>query len=188
MHNFSLDRLTRELNLPEWDFLLVGDGSGCDWNIGAGWACLINGRVSGWPPYRKLVAGGWSDGTNNIAELSAYFQALYFIDANLGKLYREKLNRSVLQVAIVTDSQFLVDSYRQQATTTGSLAPLWSGIRMFEMRGYALHFRHIPRLSITQNWAVDKVAGEARLRMQEEVENPVCRHGVEQNLDELNPG
>ena len=188
MNNFNLDRLILELGLPECQFVLIGDGSGSQWNIGAGWSCIVNGRVPGWPPYRKLLAGAWSAGTNNIAELTAYFQALYFIDATLGKAVREKMNRAVLDVAIVTDSEFVVDSYRRQQTTTGALAPIWAGIRMFEMRGYTLHFRHVPRLSITQNWATDHVSREARIRMEEEVRKPLFRKGVEQDLYELNPG
>lgn len=186
--NVSLDRLSLELGLDDWDFLLVGDGSGVSWEMGAGWACVVVGRIPGIRPIRKVIGGGWSDGTVNIAELSAYMQALHFIDANHAELAKEKLNRNLLRVAILTDSEVVAKSYQNGQTYSGPLAPLWAAIRVFETRGYVLQFRHIPRISIALNWVADKLASGFRVAAQNSAKVPLARRGLIQDLADLNPG
>jgi hypothetical protein len=72
-----LDELATDLQLPNFDLLLMGDGSGTVYREPAGWACLAYDRRRG---DVRLHLGGMSCGTNNAAELLPFLQALWYHD------------------------------------------------------------------------------------------------------------
>jgi len=167
--NARLARLNRELGLPSYDLLLVGDGSGTGgWqsDIGLGWACVCVEMSSG---RRDLVSGAWSVGPIEVAELMAYFHSLLAFDRRRGDALKQKLKRPV-SVLVLTDNQVIVDQSRTQLLSSSvsadkcnrSTSPIWAGVRDIAKSGYVLTFKHIPRLSIRLNQICDLQAGASR--------------------------
>lgn len=153
----ELDALARSLNLPEFDLLLIGDGSGNTAHRTAGWGCLAYDR-------RKqeviLHAGATTCGTNNFAELMPFVQALWYHDATLQPPHSPS-PRVLSRTVIVSDSEVTVrcgtGMYTQKAN-----GALWAAIRWFESQGYAIFWKHVPRNSNFGSSAMDQLAGYVR--------------------------
>jgi ribonuclease HI len=152
----ALDRLAADLHLPAHDLLLYGDGSGSTYEKSVGWACIAHDRRK-----RRVTVhvGALSCGTNNVAELSPYVQALWFHHQDHGKA-----PAAAVQVVIVSDSEMTVRCgngwYGRNAN-----ACVWAEIDAFEKLGYRLQWRHVPRNSNPFHVLADKFAGQARLAM-----------------------
>lgn len=149
----GLEVLASDLCLPDFDLLLVGDGSGTSYDRPAGWACLAYDR-------RKakvtVHAGGATCGTNNFAELAPYVQALWHHHQDHGQA-----PRAPVRVQVVSDSELTVrcGNGRYARRANGCL---WAAVSWFEENGYRLAWRHVPRNSNPWNALADRVAGEMR--------------------------
>ena len=95
----ALEELARQLALPDFDLLLVGDGSGTVYDRPAGWACVAYERCTG---RVVLHAGAASGGTNNFAELVPYVQALWSYHQQHGQ------PAAPVRVQVVSDSELTV--------------------------------------------------------------------------------
>lgn len=152
-----LEELAKALGLPEFDLLLVADGSGSFWGTPCGWFCTAyekdTGAVFG-------HAGGALGGTNNYAELQPFVYALQHYHSLREKNGAGKKDDRVC-VSLVSDSEITVrcgnGEYERRAN-----APLWASIAWFEKNGYALAWKHVPRNSNEFNTLADKVAGKVR--------------------------
>lgn len=91
----TIDELLSHLQIKNWDLLLIGDGSGSNWEFGCGWGCVSIERANF---ERRLWSGNMNLGTVNVAEYMAYIQPLmwYATQGVKGKFRT---------VHIVTDSQ-----------------------------------------------------------------------------------
>tara|TARA_Y100001938_G_scaffold148750_1_gene233355 strand:- start:2019 stop:2621 length:603 start_codon:yes stop_codon:yes gene_type:complete len=157
-----LYRLLEDLNIKSWDVLLVGDGSGSGWDIGIGWSCII---VDKHTKTRKLLHGGGSTGTVNIAELMAYVHAMLWYSTNIGKELRQHYPDKVLNVHIITDSRVVATQGEKVADRRiDGIAnrALWASISDIARQGYRFHWHWVERLTNELNWAADKMAGSAR--------------------------
>jgi ribonuclease HI len=130
--------------------------------VGCGWACVIIDRHR--QSERKIVWGGWSEGTVNIAELMAYVQGLaYYCNAINDQVFKHKLR----MVHIITDSQFTanVGSGKCQA---GKLDRLWTSIDAL-CKQHMLHlvWHFLDRDRIALNKIVDQISRESRLILDE---------------------
>jgi len=181
--------ITAMVKVPEWDILLVGDGSGTGgWTMAGGWACAIVERET---DARSICWAGWSTCDIIVAELQAYLQALMEIEALRGKALRRRLGRP-LNIVIVTDNQVVAT---QSATALsgakvgGMTNPIWAGIRQIvQTTGTSLTFRFAARRSTMLNVLVDQVAG----RLRRVVTDPKLgqyrsRDGSARSLVSLNP-
>ena len=65
--------------------MIVADGSGCRWDIGAGWGGVVIDRHT---RGRKLLSGGWSTGTISIAEIMPFLEGLAWYNDNAAKAAR----------------------------------------------------------------------------------------------------
>lgn len=187
-HNIPLPRLDAELQLPDHNLLLVGDGSGQGgWTMGGGWAVAIIERHSGW---RKRTIGGWDCCSIIVAELSAYLQAMMVHEALRGSLCRRQWGRGP-EIVVLTDNQAIVTQAPNALaghSVGGGTNPIWAGIRRCrDDTGAALTFRFIPRLSITLNWAMDQMAGRTRIALAEPSLTNLTHDERVVTLEELNP-
>jgi ribonuclease HI len=155
----SLQSLADALFLPDFDLLLVGDGSGTTYPEPAAWGCLAYDR-------RKdkvtLHAGTTSCGTTNLAELMPYVQALWHHHQDHGQA-----PTTPVQVVIVSDSELTVrcgnGRYQRKAN-----ASVWAALRWFEDNGYRITWRHVPRNSNAWSTLMDQVAGALRRSWRDE--------------------
>lgn len=169
--NAALTRLDRELVLPAYDLLLVGDGSGeAKWTgrIGLGWACVAIERA---PNLRTLTQGNWNIGSIEFAELMAYFQALVTFEQTRGEIVRDVLRRRI-EVLVLTDNDVICKQAPEGLAGrahTKATGPLWAGLAQLRHRGYGIQFKLIPRLSLKLNCLCDDLAGKARKASDEAV-------------------
>lgn len=149
--NQEMESLASELGVPDFDLMLVGDGSGTTAEKTCGFACFAYNRRSG---ESKVHYGALSHGTNNLAELMPYIHALwhYHVTAN-------PINR--VRVLIVSDSEVTV---RQGQGVYGRNANAcwWNAVNWFEKNGYVISWRHVRRNTNTFSKLCDRHAGKLR--------------------------
>jgi len=151
-----LEHVSGQLSLTDFDVLLIADGSGTVSTEPAGWACTVYDR-------RKqevlIHTGGWSVGTNNLAELVPFVHALWHL--NQGE--RELVAKPVV-VQIVSDSELTVrcGSGQYERRANGCY---WAAIQWFEEHDYLLHWLHVRRNSNLWNEWMDAIAASARQAM-----------------------
>jgi ribonuclease HI len=146
-----MEALALQLNVTDFDLMIVGDGSGTTIAKSCGWFCSSWNRKEN--VFRKHY-GGASHGTNQYAELAPYLHALYFYHAS-------KQDAFLPHVLIVTDSEVTArcgsGQYERRA-----LAPLWAQIEWFEKAGYKFTWKSVPRNSHPTLVLADSVAGRLR--------------------------
>jgi ribonuclease HI len=149
----ELETLAEELGLPDFDLLLVGDGSGSVYTQPAGWACAA------YDPTKSQVtvhAGVVTCGTTNFAELVPYVQALWQHHQDHGQA-----PDTPVEVMIVSDSEVTVRCGNRQYARNAN-GCLWAAIEWFERHGYRLAWHHVRRGSNAWNVWADDIAGYVR--------------------------
>jgi ribonuclease HI len=146
----NLAALAEDLKLPDFDLLLVGDGSGTVYDRPAGWACAAYDRRKA---QAVAHAGGLTCGTNNFAELVPYVQALWFHHQD-----HEQSPQTPVAVTIVSDSELTVRCGNKQYARHAN-GSLWAAVDWFQNNGYELSWRHVRRNSNVWNTWADGSAG-----------------------------
>ncbi len=164
MLDLHTEELAAKLALPDFDLLLVGDGSGSFVHTPCGWFVTLYERKSG---RVREHFGGTNGGTNNYAELMPYMHALWAYHAEHGKEAR------VRNVVIVSDSEVTVRCGNRLYERKANLA-LWAGMDWFESVGYRLHWHHVPRNSNSLSSLADKMAGQIRQLLSTSDGNSPC--------------
>lgn len=161
--------MLRKWELPAWDVLLVGDGSGAEWHRPMGWAVVVVDRTEQEKPRRALLYGGCSHGSVMAAELLPYLQALSFHSAHKKRAgHADRIDR----VLIVTDNSTVADLGQKLVNRERSLSaisahqPLWNGLMAFERMGYRLSFAWKARSSMALNCLCDHMARQLFRAMQ----------------------
>jgi ribonuclease HI len=152
-----MDMLATHLDLPDHDLLLVGDGSGTSYEKPVGWTCIAHDRRR---PRVTVHVGTLSCGTNNVAELLPYVQALWHHSQD-----HAKAPATPVPVVIVSDSEVTVRCGNRQYARRAN-ACIWAEIDAFEKLGYCLHWHHVARNSNPWHALADTIAGQARLLME----------------------
>lgn len=155
----DLEALTSELSLPEYDLLLVGDGSGTTSNEACAWACVAYNKITG---EIDIHNGSMSCGTNNFAELIPYAQALWHFDQYFKTVAKPNQQG---RVEIVSDSEVTVRCGNGVYTRKGN-GFLWNGIEWFEKNGYTIHWTHVKRNTNRFSKRCDWLAGETRIALE----------------------
>lgn len=163
----EIHQLTARLGITTWDVLLVGDGSGSGWDIGAGWASLLIDQQT-WAS--RMFHGAVNIGTVTIGEIMPYVHGLmwYFSDDGPG---RQRVSELViagrlLQVHIVSDNSSVVLNGNDHQTRRKNL-PLWAALDCIQGFGAQLHFHHQARLENTLNLLCDEVSRQSRIGVTE---------------------
>ena len=156
--------LQHDFGVRYWDVAIVGDGSGCGWDIGCGWACTL---IDAQTKRRKTFHGAWSCGTVNIGEAMPYLHAASWFAAKYGK-ERKAQRSSRLQVHCITDSQVtakLGTTVQRQTDGWDRVVrkfPHWYMLLGLRDNGFDFHFHWKPRMVLGLNALADHMAGAAR--------------------------
>jgi len=166
----TLQALVEHLGLAgpnAWDALIIGDGSGQDWELGGGWGGVLIDRYSS---NRKLVYGAMKPCTVTLAELFPYLQALAWYTARDGPGRRRKKEINAtgrnMQIHIATDS-LVVATCGMHPESRKAHRELWAAIDAYRASGYNITFHHVQREVIDLNILVDEVSRQARLGIEE---------------------
>ncbi|MCI0421517.1 MAG: hypothetical protein L0312_20210 [Acidobacteria bacterium] len=186
----SLQELLQRLTIPNnWDFILVGDGSGSNWNRACGWGCVSIEKLT---MERLVWEGGLNRGTVNFAEIMAYIQPLNWLVAREAeRRSKHQTRRNVTRIHIVTDSQYCRNTGSSSNRNLPRNSALWSLFDIFTRHGFLLYWHWIPRDDVVLNTYVDQLAKFARQRvekynLQERLETSTS-DGVVRTVYELNP-
>ncbi len=158
----TLEELLARLKIDDWDYLLVGDGSGCEWEGVSGWGCISIARASG---ERRVWMGCVNRGSVNLAELQAYLTPLDWIVHSEEKAREEKgTRRRIVRVHIVTDSDYC----RHHGSSKKSVvknAGAWTALAGMKRQGVITTWHHVKRETVELNILADALSKHARLLM-----------------------
>ena len=135
---------------PNYDLLLVGDGSGTVLDKPCGYSCYIYDPKTN---DQRLVYGGSNYGTNNFAELMAYILALTEDTYHLPSYPR--------RVEILTDSEITCKGINREYSRSANKI-LWLFFEQFENMGYSIHANWMPRNQNPISELMDEISGKAR--------------------------
>lgn len=148
----ALAKLLKSYEITDWDYLLIGDGSGTTWEHECGWASTLICRKS---KNRKAFYGAMSEGTNIVAEIMAYLHPLLFLTTS-----KIPPKAGGHLVHIFTDCQPLVTCWKTKDVRNNKL--LWNLISQMQRLGFVFQFHWIPRDTYQLNQFADAAAGTAR--------------------------
>lgn len=157
----SLEELLERLGIKEWDFVIIGDGSGSNWNHECGWASVSIERIT----MERLVWNGCMNrGTVNVAEIMAYVQPLNWIAAREeDRRKKKKTRRSAYNIHIITDSQYCRDTGGScDRLSLAKNGVLWAALDIFRRQGFVLHWHWIERETAALNKYADRASKLAR--------------------------
>ena len=159
----SLDQLLDRLKIEKWDLLLIGDGSGSNWNFECGWGCVSIEHAT---LARRAWHGSMSAGTVNFAEMMAYLQPLCWY-VNREMLRRKKATHQVKtrHIHILTDSQYTKTKGSSEDLLSGRNGALWQVFKQFGAQGMMLHWHWIRRETVALNQFPDQLSKAARLNL-----------------------
>lgn len=145
----AIEKLTSSLDLPDYDVLLIGDGSGTVAQKCSAWACWYC-KPNETP---VLHTGTFSLGTNNFAELIPYVSVLW-LDA-----YQKPATPRT--VVIVSDSELTVRQGTGEYSKNTSQI-LWDWIDRMRSIGYHIIWKHVKRNTNPFSAICDREAGNLR--------------------------
>jgi len=151
-----LDGFLLQHAVATWDLLLMGDGSGLQWELGGGYAVFLIDKTSG---RRAHLVGARTLTTINRMELSAYIEALAF---HYSQFMRHAIEAPPYRVHVFSDSKLTVDCGAGRCMRKAN-GDLWQSIDWFETRGYRITWHHMPRNNSQFHVLADELAGKARL-------------------------
>lgn len=155
----TFEAMLRRLGIEEWDLVLIGDGSGSNWEHECGWGCVA---IEAKSMERRVFYGAMNLGTVNVSEMMAYLQPLNWF---LAKEQDEKrVNRSKV-IHIITDSEYCEQLGQNGSTNAKRNHLLWSVMELIKRQGYVLHWHHVPRETVALNIYADLLSKAARLQI-----------------------
>ena len=160
----TVQDLLRHYNISnsDWDYLVIGDGSGTGWGETMGWGSTLICKSDN---SRRVFYGAMSSGTNNTAELMAALHPLSFLVNNLNWADRPQ----GIKVHVVTDSKYVADGLTHDnpiwvAGLTKN-RELWMALHMTRRRGIEIIGHHLPRNSIDLATFGHELANASRKRL-----------------------
>lgn len=156
----DMDRIMREKEPPvDPDLVLMGDGSGTTADKSCGWCVFAHDRRSG---IVTRLTGALSHGTNNVAELAPYVQALWHYHVTHFKNDSRGSAAKPIVVFVLSDSEVTVcqgmKTYRRDANGC-----FWNAVAWFEANSYQIFWRHLSRNSTPIHEECDRVGRECRV-------------------------
>jgi ribonuclease HI len=146
----------------DWDYLIIGDGSGTGWDKEIGWGSTLICKADN---SRKVFFGAMSSGTNNTAELYAALHPLTFLVNNMNWADRPE----GVKVHVITDSKYVADGLTHDnpiwVASVAKNRELWMAIHMTRRRGIEIVGHHLPRNSIELATFGHTLANASRTRL-----------------------
>lgn len=162
-HPKEFRNLLRLYDVTDWDYVIVGDGSGSTWKRAAGWGALVFDRQQ---PGHDVFVGNVNRGTNNFAELMPYVQTLLYLADCEDRRHRAGQPRRFAKVVIFTDSSYCAGG--DKTTLKGTHIALWAGIHAMKRAGLVLTWKLVPRATDDFNRLCD-VLSKSQRRIAESV-------------------
>ena len=160
----ALEDMLERLGIEDWDWLLIGDGSGSNWNYQCGWAAVSIDRLT---LHRDVWAGVMSRGTVNFAEMMAYLQPLNWYAAEEDRRRKKGKTTRIRQVHIITDSMYCQEQGRSRNLMPHRNGSLWQVFESFQRQGIMLNWHWNERDDVELNRYVDALSKAARILMKE---------------------
>lgn len=156
----SVSEVLTALRIDQWDLLLLGDGSGLNHTIGAGWGCLLIQREYN---ARQMFYGACNVGTNTMSELMPYLHAFLWYHPEHGRRLLHDRCGQTIKVHIVTDNKAIaIASTKDRLTKNKSHRELWAVLETLKHRGYDITFHWVPRNQIDTHIFVDELSRQSR--------------------------
>lgn len=157
--NESLGDVLQRMHIHRWDWLLVGDGSGSNWNYQCGWGCISIERIT---LDRQLWYGAMNRGTVNFAEMLAYLQPLNWISGREEERRKATGRRRIRNVHIITDSEYCRNQGDSEDLMPHRNGALWRVFDDFQRHGLVLHWHWLPRTNVALNVYADALSKAVR--------------------------
>ena len=160
----TLEDLLRyyEIGANDWDYLIIGDGSGQTWKDAIGWGATLICKFDG---SRKVFYGAMSSGTNNTAELHTVLHPLSYLANNINWEDRP----DGIKVHVISDSEYVANGLnKDNPIWVAGLAAnreLWMAIHMTRRRGIHIIGHHLPRNSVDLAELGHQLANASRKRI-----------------------
>jgi ribonuclease HI len=148
--------LGSRFQLFSWDYIIVGDGSATTWEKTAGFGSILYDRRK---KTRRKFFGGFSCGTNNVAEIMAVLHPLLWLEARVKTCVASPV------VWILSDSDYVVSCGSSETLKKKNHA-LWTAVHDLSER-FILRFRHVPRMILPANCYGDTVGNLVRKTLEE---------------------
>jgi ribonuclease HI len=158
----ALEDVLARLGIAEdgWDVVLLGDGSGSNWNREAGWASVSVERVT---MERLVWHGAMNKGTVNFAEMMAYLQPLNWLASREEDRRKRGGRHRAYRVHVITDSDYCRATGSSANRVLAKNGPLWAVFDVFARQGFVLTWHWIPRDGCGLNGYCDRLSKLARL-------------------------
>jgi hypothetical protein len=178
-----LHELLSRLGIKRWDWLLVGDGSGCEPDQAAGWCCLLVAHTG----ERQLLHGALNAGIGAYAEFLPYLCGLEWLTTVVHPRSSQKGRR----VHLVTDNAQCC-TFGQCDITARGCPPLRYAFEGFRKFGLKLEWHRVPRETVGLHLYADRMSRADRIHYRDtepqgpEVQRPkdTKRYAT---LDDFNP-
>lgn len=158
----SIADLMVRMKVDQWDYLLVGDGSGSTWARPFGSCSVLVSRLTGFGQVFNLAS---NRGSSNLSEAMAYFVPLDF----LAEVERKRLNEGQMprkqRVVILSDSSYCVRQ-GNSAMKRGSHAMIWTAYASIARLGFELEWKYVGRETVDLNILADHISRSSRLLIQ----------------------
>ena len=161
----TLEQLLASLEISNWDFLIVGDGSGSNWDREAAWTSVSIERVTG---ERIVWYGGLNRGTVNFAEIMAYIQPLNWLVTREEDRRRKNRKPRVQRIHIITDSDYCRQVGNRKDKNVTKNAALWAVFDVFVRQGLCIEWHWLRRNACDLNTYCDQLSKLARRNMKKE--------------------
>lgn len=147
----------------DWDVFIVGDGSGCSWNMGCGWGAIV---IDHYLTRRKELFGAMNCGTVYLAELMPCLHALsWYHEGPAKNKIADMQKRGVIRpirVHILTDSEIVCKQGTGDCRKKAGRG-FWEAIEAF--KEYRITWHWMDRDSTALNMLVDHLSRESRVKL-----------------------
>ncbi len=157
--------LLRTCGIYHYDVLIIGDGSGGQWDNACGWSGVLIDRATG---NRRLLGGHANAGSITYAESQPFIQGMMWYD----HFYGEKLNRDrvgLCDVHVITDNQSVADIGNQAVRAkreSRAMLYLTTFIATYMKLKYGFTFHWLPRNEFKLTEFVDRLSKQHRITAQ----------------------
>jgi ribonuclease HI len=181
----TLQQLVTRLGIHTWDYLLVGDGSGSNWDWGAGWGSVL---IEAATDERIVFGGGVNLGTVNFAEIMAALQPLEYV-ANKETAKRKASGKTrAVHVHILTDSEYCRNTGNSSNRMMDANAGLWAVFDVFKRHGLIIRWHWIKRETVDLNRYADTISKLVRVLLKGyNLQQKVAAAGDKRSVYAINP-
>lgn len=160
----ELGSILQRLKIVDWDFVLIGDGSGSHWKHQIGWGCVSIHRATS---TYTTWCGAMNYGTVNMAEMLAYLQPLTFIEASEATRRERTGNTRAVNVHIITDSEYCKNTGNSRNRQLHRNSVLWRMYDSLLRQGIVTHWHWMRRETAALNRYADRLSKLSRLLMKD---------------------